>query len=546
LFIFIKINNKTAMKGNRLNNPSRISKTITCLLFTAIFLFACRKKDLPLPEKTATDHFFQLPPGADITLERCAAELRRQNQYTGLVNKMILADGFPRWKNAWQQKPGTKTDRTIIAGADTIVLIPLVMEGSNRVSSIIEMRLNGSITTRLFRSRGYQSQLNGSAASGALTAERFAILFMQAEQEVFGYRKFTITDPLLFRKEMPCCNKPTSFLKLNMGRAAHALTEQSGGDCYEVEIWYDPDGDADPDHNSGNEYFTGETYWVGDCSESSGGGVFPGGFGGLGGGSPVLNGGLPAGSGGGGGSGGAIPCQGSNLLVNGQLPCDTLPGLPPVYGWVPAQEDDPCDEFILQLQNDANFTAKFSTLNAPGVLSLNYEKGFVIADRVGNHYLEVEGSAGSSIIYFNNLQLKIDGFLHSHYNRLSSMFSPLDLILMAKVFLGGKAKDSSNLFFGVTSSYGMPYLIKITNTAKFRAFAEEIAGDDSKIKNFSKKYDPKFNFSDPDLNETGFLKMLEKMKSGNGLTLFRGNNDCTKWTKLTIDNFDAIQQNDCL
>jgi hypothetical protein len=545
LFIFIKINNKTAMKGNRLNNPSRISKTITCLLFAAIFLFACRKKDFSLPEQTATGRFFQLPPGADITLERCAAELLHQNQYTGLVNKMILADGFPRWKNAWQQKPGTKTDRTIIAGADTIVLIPLVMEGSNRVSSIIEMRLNGSITTRLFRSRGYQSQLNGSAASGALTAERFAILFMQAEQEVFGYRKFTITDPLLFRKEMPCCNKPTSFLKLNMGRAAHALTEQSGGDCYEVEIWYDPDGDADPDHNSGNEYFTGETYWVGDCSESSGGGVFPGGFGGLGGGSPVLNGGLPAGSGGGGGSGGAIPCQGSNLLVNGQLPCDTLPGLPPVYGWVPAQEDDPCDDLILQLQNDANFAAKFSTLNTPGVLLLNHEKGFVIADRVGNHYLEVEGSAVSPTIQILNLQIKTDGFLHSHYSGLNSIFSPQDLIYMAELFLNGKVKDTANFFFGVTSSYGMPYLIKITNTAKFRAFVMEVAGDEKKMKFFEKDYNDKFNYSDAGLNEKGFLKMLKEMKAGNGLTLFKGNSACTQWIKLTINNFNNITENDC-
>lgn len=46
-------------------------------------------------------------------------------------------------------------------------------------------------------------------------------------------------------------------------------------------------------------------------------------------------------------------------------------------------------------------------------------------------------------------------------------------------------------------------------------------------------------------NTKAFLKMMQKMGIGSGLTLYRGNEDCNQWTKINIDNFDDIIPTNC-
>jgi hypothetical protein len=118
---------------------------------------------------------------------------------------------------------------------------------------------------------------------------------------------------------------------------------------------------------------------------------------------------------------------------------------------------------------------------------------------------------------------------------------------MAKVYLAGRARDSANLFWGVTSSYGDPYLIKVGDPAKFRAFAEKIVQMQSGKRNakFSDKYDSYLNSNDPVKNEEGFLKMLKELKVNGGITLYRGNSTCTQWTKLESDGFGGVKTTNC-
>lgn len=98
---------------------------------------------------------------------------------------------------------------------------------------------------------------------------------------------------------------------------------------------------------------------------------------------------------------------------------------------------------------------------------------------------------------------------------------------------------------GVTSYNNPPYLIKVTNVAKFRIFANKIAGTDRKQEGFILKYGDKFNFNNAPANEVGFLNMLKDNLGSLGLTLYRGNEDFNQWTKLTIDAFDVVSEIPC-
>lgn len=115
---------------------------------------------------------------------------------------------------------------------------------------------------------------------------------------------------------------------------------------------------------------------------------------------------------------------------------------------------------------------------------------------------------------------------------------------MAQVFLSNHAVDSNNLYIGVTSSMGLPYLAKVGNVAAFRTFCQKIAGvnGNNEIiqRRFKNKFFDKINSPDPDANEREFLKLVKLFGGDTGLILYRGNNDCNQWKKLKLDGFGDV------
>jgi hypothetical protein len=279
------------------------------------------------------------------------------------------------------------------------------------------------------------------------------------------------------------------------------------------------------------------TLWVYVSTSGGGGGYEDDGTGGGGGGNT------------GGGSWPDDPCDGIGGSNNGarstEVPCAEGPGWEPIEDEI---EPD-CDDYILALQNDTTFAAKFKSLNTSSVLNLNYEKGYVVKNRASNEYIEVEGNAGEPHIYLSHIGIQINGVIHSHFTGLNSIFSPGDMLFMAQFYIAGKARDSANLFWGVTSSYGDPYLVKVTNTAKYRAFAEKIVAmeqNPKKSKRFTSIYKNWFNSNSVTKNEKGFLDMLDDLKVGDGMTLYRANNtECTQWTKLTLSASGNVVTTNC-
>lgn len=212
-------------------------------------------------------------------------------------------------------------------------------------------------------------------------------------------------------------------------------------------------------------------------------------------------------------------------------------------GWVILLPRGACDTFIDNLQNNATFAANFKLLTEPAVLSLGYEKGYYVNDVAGSNYTPIQGTPNNKIIQLDgSITDPMDGFIHVHTYGLglAPMFSPGDVLIMARAYLGGHAKDTNNLFFGVAHSSGPPYLIKVTNPNKFRKFAEKIVKSEAETKEnkrFSEKYKKSFNSTNTSYNEKEFLEMLRDLWADNGITLYRAeNNNCTKWIKLQLDN----------
>jgi hypothetical protein len=225
-------------------------------------------------------------------------------------------------------------------------------------------------------------------------------------------------------------------------------------------------------------------------------------------------------------------------------------------GWVPDYGDDPppqqaCDSFIDSLQNDATFADKFKSLNNTATTNLNYEKGFSVVDRATNQYIPKQGDNWNNEIIWNiPAGTKVEGILHSHFHGRNSIFSPQDVIFMAQIFLQGYAKDTNNLYIGMTGHNNLyPYLLKITNASKFRNFAKKIAGENGddkyKMDQFISNYERLLNSPVEENNTKAFLKMMQEMGVGTGLSLYRGNEDCKEWTKINLDSFDDIIPTNC-
>jgi hypothetical protein len=403
-----------------------------------------------------------------------------------------------------------------------IVIIPLVLEGTYYVNSFLAAKITDTTEIKLFSGKDYDEYSFGEPVTEDMTADRLVANIMLLDKEVFGYVKFQVLDNRLFTEQGETENALPTSARLTTPNMADPTFGCWGT---AVEIWWNPNGDAC--NCDGDEYFDHWewTFSGPDCNGTSGG--TGGGFG-------------FGGTGGGGGSTGYTGGGSTGSGNNGVTPIE--------------EQDTPCDPSIADFQNDANFANKFKELNNPNVTTQTYEKGYMVNDRGANSYTPKQGqpassgAAGTGEIEWT-INSPIDGLLHSHYSGGNSIFSPQDLLFMAQIYLAGLAKDSTNLFFGMTSKDGDPYLIKVSNTALFRKFAEKYASTPEKQQQFINKYDNAFTkgFRSPDasINESRFMQML-KNEIGEGAKMYRAtDSNCNRWEKLSVDAWGDVKGKPC-
>ncbi len=547
---------------NKQRYPIRYLSIFAILISIVIAKTSCKKNDLLTNENSTQlnvriNQFFNLPSNVNPAVARVAKELERQNQKTGFISTLATQAGFPVWDKSSVKlikNNNSSNSNSLLEdykGADTCILIPMVLIDANHVNAFISATIiDDSVTMRMYYKNDYKAYPFKATqpATGITTAEEFASQMMSFDKAVFGYTKFEIKDKKLF---LPTQNyKDTSFAK---GIATITSTQQSNLIlCQQVEIvitvcntpTYFACADADGCDICGN----GVCYQIISSAESCTNVPPPGG-----GGWPSAPPPGPGGTGGGGGPTGGGNCNVGGLILEGWAPPN--PCYPPTGGnpLPPVPPNPPCSEFITSLEANTNFIDRMKYLNTATVLNAPNEVGYTIRDITqynSNSYIPGTGSATSPIIDWSFPGgTKVEGLIHSHYSGLNSIFSHDDVILMARLFLANFAKDTNNLFFAMTSKDSPPFLMKVGNASTFRTFCEKIVGvngnDEEKMKTFARKCVGKIDSDDFYTNEKEFLKIIKELGAENGLILYRGDENFNKWTKRKVDAYGDVSSIEC-
>ena len=196
-------------------------------------------------------------------------------------------------------------------------------------------------------------------------------------------------------------------------------------------------------------------------------------------------------------------------------------------------------------------------MNQHNILTQLYESGIEV-NLQNNSYTPKQGNYNQPFIEWQ-INGMVSGLLHSHYiinssSGLSGVFSADDVVFMAQIYLANLAQDSTNLFFGLTTSTGNPLIMKVKNTAAFRTFAERITTEFSGKKEIErliiKRYNTKLNKPTQDESMAEFLKMLRDYGAEDALSLYQSTNTANdgsvgSWKRVKLTAFDNIDYIDC-
>ncbi|MDE5429495.1 hypothetical protein [Elizabethkingia meningoseptica] len=193
--------------------------------------------------------------------------------------------------------------------------------------------------------------------------------------------------------------------------------------------------------------------------------------------------------------------------------------------------------------------ALFKTLQ--GKTGEKKEYGYVLAKNGKVSAFPLEGEEGKASIDFS-VNGKIDGFIHSHYKGLLSIFSVADIFGMATLYKNGNIKDVNTFVIGVVTASGTQYMLIIDNLTKFDSFTKELFTGNTVEPNvlnaYQIAYEKIYGISTQNTvenNENLFVRYLAS--AGTGLKLIKGTPDMKKWSLLDKDaNGNVVPSSPCL
>ncbi len=148
-----------------------------------------------------------------------------------------------------------------------------------------------------------------------------------------------------------------------------------------------------------------------------------------------------------------------------------------------------------------------------------------------------------------NFSGKIDGFIHSHYGGLLSVFSLDDIFGMAQMYTNNQMYDVNTFVVGVVTASGTQYYMVIDNPVQFANFANSIMNgnqtNSTALNAFEHAFKNIFNINPSNngsANEESLVKLLDKMNTG--LKVMKGSSDMNNWSALNqTANGSVIPQN---
>ncbi|MBN8834125.1 MAG: hypothetical protein J0H76_07070 [Sphingobacteriales bacterium] len=500
-----------------------------------------------------TRDFFNTPEGTDDLTKRIIKTLQHKNELKPFVTAFALKNGYPVWNKTLATMKNSQNPQSFVSSAsnnnsnDTLICIPFVKQGSQRVAGFIEVKLSpgDSMDFRYRLTQDYKLLDYNVNESSLNTAENYASLMMQFEKMIFGYSHFKVTDHSLFRPQ----ESDTATLTVGF---SDSLQQQNNitviYQCAQSSVsitWNCPAAKTQQNIKKvscGIEAVYNNCYIIGiewDNGIYTGGGTT----------------GVPST---GGGETGGIPyyylCNtGSNVVNTSQIvPPEDLPECPPATGgpgWEPIPiEDvyDPCA--VLKVQNaDTAYKNRISYLKT----KFNEKKEAGFSENKQNQFtaLVPAPSTSNSDAIEAPVDSTIKGFSHNHLNDYEvtsiniygdeettlnkpiRIFSPADVdVLMQLIYLNLSSGNFADYYVTMAASDGT-YTLKFTGTPadiKVGYGTEEWRKHFAKYCNdWLKKYG---------LEKT-FLTYLRDVMQLNGVGLYKINsNDTIDQVTLTVNN----------
>jgi hypothetical protein len=223
-------------------------------LFTAII--ACKKNDIQDSfqevDKAKSIRFFELKSDTKSHIVRLNRELFELNQRNQFIKEFIKLAGYPRWDKGFSLTKRSSNKRVQLRSSanDSTIIIPVVSESDKAVTGAIIVRISDTTSYHLVLLNNYQSY-NANKST-------FIKAMMILDAKVYGYNKFKIMDTSAINNTNEIYFSP----KRHSSNSNRTESVNYDDPCEIIEIWYDPDGDADPCDCSGNEYYTGEWFYA--------------------------------------------------------------------------------------------------------------------------------------------------------------------------------------------------------------------------------------------------------------------------------------------
>lgn len=170
------------------------------MLIIVFFTISCRKDNIsnynPI-NKNVESSFFNLKGSNDPILLRVVNELKSQQKLnSNFIKTIVDRNGYPLWDKIkyprYNDIPSTN-----INPEDTIVYIPLAIEGEEKVTAFFIAIINNHIELQLHNKFDYKPK--GYDTLGISNANRFAMQFMVLDYEIFGHKDFIIYDHQLLK-----------------------------------------------------------------------------------------------------------------------------------------------------------------------------------------------------------------------------------------------------------------------------------------------------------------------------------------------------------
>jgi hypothetical protein len=201
---------------------------------------------------------------------------------------------------------------------------------------------------------------------------------------------------------------------------------------------------------------------------------------------------------------------------------------------------DPCDD-AKSLGENQDFKDIIATLK--GLTNEKNERGYTYKINSDGIFTKTElaGENGAEGIDFN-VNGSIDGYAHTHYAGLLSIFSVSDIYAMTLLYKSGKMPI--NFTATVVTASGTTYMLKVQDIYKFYDFASNIRGTIKDV--YENIYADIYKISpnnSVEANEKAFLQYLEITNSG--LKLFKANPNTGAWEPKKVDDEGKIVNNPC-